>query len=95
MLGCHVRGYVSPIVCDSLSAADRFADASVWRVFIDGDHSRESVLRDIRAWLPKMAPGGVMAGHDYDRDSVKQAVAEALGDRRVEERHPRSWWCQL
>jgi len=94
MLGCHVRGYVSPMVCDSVSGADRFADASVWRVFIDGDHAHEAVLRDVRAWLPKLAPGGVIAGHDYDRESVKGAVAEALGDRKVEQRPPRSWWCQ-
>jgi predicted O-methyltransferase YrrM len=49
-------------------------------VFIDGDHQKESVERDIKYWLTKMAPGGLICGHDYHdrddfpgvRDSVKK-----------------------
>lgn len=52
-------------------------------VYIDGDHSYEACLKDIKAWWPKLKPGGIMAGDDYmksDRDlkyyDVRRAVNE-------------------
>jgi predicted O-methyltransferase YrrM len=43
--------------------------AARWRrpvqaVFIDGDHAREAVEADVRAWLPHVAPGGLLLLHD-------------------------------
>jgi ubiquinone/menaquinone biosynthesis C-methylase UbiE/predicted O-methyltransferase YrrM/glycosyltransferase involved in cell wall biosynthesis len=34
-------------------------------IFIDGDHSYEGVHRDISAYYPLLAPGGIMMFHDY------------------------------
>jgi hypothetical protein len=34
-------------------------------VYIDGDHHYESVIKDIKTWLPKVKKGGIIAGHDY------------------------------
>jgi glycosyltransferase involved in cell wall biosynthesis len=82
---------VEVIRAPSLEAATRFADGSVRFVFLDDDHSLEAVRAGIRAWLPKVSPGGVLAGHDYDRrSSVRRAVLERFGERAVE-RLPRSW----
>ena len=50
---------------DSLEAASRFDDASLDFVFIDAAHEKDAVLADIKAWLPKVKKGGVIAGHDY------------------------------
>lgn len=49
-------------------------------LFIDGDHSYEAVKHDIQAWLPFLAPGGIISGHDYGFGfpSVRQAVDELL-----------------
>lgn len=33
--------------------------------FLDGDHSRAAVSADIRAWLPKLKPGGWYGGRDF------------------------------
>ena len=44
------------------------------RGHLDADHATESVRRDITAWLPKVAEGGVLAGHDIDASSVAAAV---------------------
>lgn len=53
----------------SLEAAKEFPDESLSFVYIDGDHSRESVEADIAAWYPKVRSGGIFCGHDfYDRD---------------------------
>lgn len=38
-------------------------------VFVDGCHSYEAVRQDIELALPLLAPGGVMALHDYDREA--------------------------
>ena len=60
-----VAHVVNPVVSDSVAAAASYADASLDFVFIDGDHSYEGVKKDIIAWLPKVKPGGIIAGHDY------------------------------
>ena len=65
-----------PNIClnDSVQAAKLFPDRCVDLLFIDGDHSTERVIRDIRAWLPKMKVNSIMAGHDYDRETVREGV---------------------
>lgn len=49
----------------SLEYAKAVADWSQEFVYIDGMHNLSSVSADLRAWWPKLKPGGVMAGHDY------------------------------
>lgn len=63
-------------------------------IYIDANHSYEGVLADIKAWLPKLKKGGVIAGHDYDLDSVKKAVFELLPihEHTTKERHTKSWF---
>ena len=76
-----VRGIVRDIRACSWDAADRFEDKSVDFVFIDADHSYDSVVRDIRAWHPKIRDRGIIAGHDYfNYSSVRRAVDEFFGD---------------
>ncbi len=50
-------------------------------VFIDGDHSYEGCLADLRAWWPKVKVGGRIAGHDHTHDfpGVIRAVSEFFG----------------
>lgn len=44
-----------------------WGDARADLVFVDGDHSENGARTDIRAWGPKVRPGGIIAGHDYHR----------------------------
>ena len=39
-------------------------DASVDFVWLDGNHERHHVMREIALLLPKMRPGGLIVGHD-------------------------------
>lgn len=48
----------------SVEAAEHIADASIDWAFIDGDHRAEPALADLRAWWPKLKPGGVISGDD-------------------------------
>lgn len=51
---------------DSLTAAATFDDGSLDFVFIDADHSYAGCAADIAAWAPKVKPGGLLCGHDYN-----------------------------
>ena len=50
-------------------------------LFVDSTHERDATLAELRAWEPCLAPGGVVALHDYghpDFPGVAEAV-RALG----------------
>lgn len=73
---------VSFIRQDSADAASHVEDGSLFACYIDGDHTYPGVLRDVRAWLPKVRRGSYLCGHDYGApglDGVKKAVDEVLG----------------
>jgi len=62
---------------DSSAAAAGFENETVGAAFIDASHAEADVLRDILAWWPKIKPGGILAGHDYDMIDVRQAVEKS------------------
>lgn len=47
-------------------AAALFDDHTLDAVLIDGDHDEVPVEQDIRGWMPKLKPGGYLAGDDVD-----------------------------
>jgi predicted O-methyltransferase YrrM len=67
----------------SKAASKKFQDKSLDVVFIDLNHSYESVKEDIALWLPKVKKGGILAGDDYHENwpGVIQAVDELLYGR--------------
>jgi predicted O-methyltransferase YrrM len=70
-------------------AARRAGPASFDFIYIDGAHDYKSVVADLAAWFPKLAEGGILAGHDWtdkpEHEGVKRAVLEfaAEHDRTV------------
>ena len=66
---------------DSVSASREFIDGSFDFIYIDADHTYESVKSDIEAWLPKVRKGGIIAGHDYQPSwkGVIRAIDEKFG----------------
>jgi glycosyltransferase involved in cell wall biosynthesis len=90
---CGVTEYkVEPLL--STVAATEKADGSQDAVFLDGDHTTEAVLADIRAWVPKIRSGGYIAGHDFDRSSVRDAVLAWFPEDKVRV-YGRCWITQL
>jgi hypothetical protein len=69
-------------------AAERIPDHCLDFAYLDARHDYEAVMQDLEEWIPKVRPGGVLAGHDYiDGDfeegafGVKSAVDEFFADR--------------
>lgn len=71
-------GLYNAIRTTSLEAAKMFADKSLDFVYIDASHEYQDVKDDINAWLPKVKPGGVIAGDDFNSAQVSKAVFETL-----------------
>jgi predicted O-methyltransferase YrrM len=69
---------VNPVHLESVLAAGHYKNESLDFIFIDADHTYEGVLADLCAWYPKLKPGCLMAGHDFNSDwpGVVQAVDE-------------------
>jgi predicted O-methyltransferase YrrM len=75
---CGFKNVVTPIISCSWEAAGKFEDESCDFIFIDADHTYESVKKDILAWYPKLKPNGTFAGHDIFASQIKQAATDGL-----------------
>ena len=53
-------------------------------IFIDGDHRYEEVLADLRAWWPRLKPGGLLVGDDFSWPGVSKAVAKFAKEAQAE-----------
>jgi hypothetical protein len=62
---------------ESKNAATQFANQSIEYLMIDGGHSYDEVMDDIRLWYNKVKPGGVISGDDYNIfEGVNRAADE-------------------
>lgn len=76
-----LEGLYKTIHAGSQDAVKKFEDNSLDFVYIDAEHSYKAVKEDIKEWMPKVKSGGIIAGHDYDKQEhpgVCQAVEESL-----------------
>jgi hypothetical protein len=63
---CGGGEIVRPMLMSSAEAAAVLREGAFDLVFIDADHSHEQTRRDIELWWPKVAPGGILCGHDCE-----------------------------
>jgi predicted O-methyltransferase YrrM len=70
------KARVEMISCDHATAS---ISETPDMVFIDGDHEYASVMRDINRWYGRLAPGGLLCGHDVNHVGVAQAVRHTFG----------------
>jgi predicted O-methyltransferase YrrM len=78
---CRKAGAQAHVVAhrrSSQTVGQAFAPHTFDVAFIDGDHSYEGCLSDLRAVLPLVKPGGKIIGHDYA--SYSQPVIRAVRD---------------
>ena len=77
-----VKEYINTLRGLSYEFVDMFDNKSIDFVFIDGDHSYEGILRDLREWFPKIKDEGLFAGHDYNNE-LKVAVDTFFADKII------------
>jgi predicted O-methyltransferase YrrM len=80
---CGVDEFVIPIQSTSLEAVNLFEDNSLDFVHIDAAYDYENVIADIRAWYPKVKPGGLITGDDYIWGTVRKAVHEFFESKSI------------
>ena len=85
MFDYGVENAVTLLVLTSVQAADFFEDASLDCAFLDTNHDEESIASDIAAWMPKVKPGGFLAGDDYTEATpdVALVVDAMFPDRKL------------
>jgi predicted O-methyltransferase YrrM len=59
---------------------DKYAD-KYDVIFLDGDHTFETVRKELSGFWAKVNEGGVLAGDDYDWPEVKKAVDEFANEK--------------
>jgi hypothetical protein len=77
-----VADYVIPVPIDSLNAAQILSSLGVAPeiIHLDGGHDYESVMADLRAWWPVLAPDGFLLGDDYFTEGMWPTVRQAFDD---------------
>ena len=66
---------------DSVVASKKFNDQSLNFVYIDANHSYDSVLEDLNCWWPKLKRHGILFGDDYfSKSKEKYGVIKAVNE---------------
>jgi len=73
----------------SWDASNDILDGELDFVYIDGDHRTEILKKDITLYLSKVKIGGLLAGHDFHFDYVRNGVNQMLS--RYETQGD-DWW---
>lgn len=77
----------------SVEASERFLNDHLWCVFIDDGHLHEEVEAGIDAWMPKVRPDGLLAGHDAIMYCVWETVYAKLPGVVHDPNHRDCWFC--
>jgi predicted O-methyltransferase YrrM len=91
---CYLKEFgdrVEWMVEDSVDAAERFNRHGVDFIYLDANHRRAAIRRDLRHWWDKVRPGGIVSGHDWLRledgepgwTRVRHAVSDWCADMDV------------
>lgn len=67
----------------SWEMASNVSDQSLDFVFIDAGHGYKSVMKDLKAWAPKLKTSGWMLGHDINFPAVNKAVSETYKNFKI------------
>lgn len=72
------------IHASSTDVFDQILDNSLDYIFIDGEHSYESVTRDLENYSQKVKQGGIVSGHDFSWPGVQNAVFKFIADSGID-----------
>lgn len=76
----------------SWEMADKVDDDSLDFVFIDADHVYNKIMKDLKAWGPKVKTNGILCGHDLQLPDVQKALKESF-KRFTDTKIDNVWYC--
>jgi len=62
----------------SVDAANDIENWSLDFAYIDAAHDYRNVMLDLDAWFPKVKPGGLLCGHDFDDRNPPESCNEVM-----------------
>lgn len=77
-----LRDIITTIESESINCIEKIPIKEFNFIFIDADHKYEPVKRDIEYLFPYVKSGGVIAGHDFEKD-VEKAVVEFFFEKKI------------
>ena len=86
-----VEEYFNPIQYNSHLAHALYANNTIDFIFIDGDHSYQAALKDIRNFYPKLKRDGLFAGHDY-AINIHPGVVRAVDEYCKQYKLNKAWY---
>ena len=85
----QLEQWVEPVRLTSEQAAKTWTHGPVSMLFIDGNHSEDSVKLDLTMWTPIMGKGGLVCGDDWSWPSVRSAVEAFVSEQpKISLEHP-------
>src|SRR5210317_1958443 len=79
-----VLDYVNLITCEEQYSHGIYEDNSLKFVWIDGDHGKDIVYKDLVNYWPKLKVGGVIAGDDIAYQEVLDDVKKFTKEYNLE-----------
>lgn len=79
---------------DSDVAVNKIEDESLDFIFIDTYMTKEQAEQDLATWYPKIKPGGIFAGHDWDVTVIQDVVHRFRSSKNITNRlstYDRCW----
>lgn len=96
---CQLDDYIIAVKKDSVEAAKLFEDESIDFIHIDASHDYDNVMKDLKAWYPKVKKGALITGDDYGWDGVQRAVNDFFVNEDIlwydhDNKNGAVWFCQ-
>jgi len=85
----------------AVDGVEDIPDGELDFIYHDGSHTYENVKKELELYEQKVKPGGLIAGHDYNKKGVMTAVNERFGEEVTIDIHVRKkmgrkivkdWW---
>ncbi len=81
------------IIKTSAEASKDIGDGTLDYVYIDACHRYRNAFQDLSLWVPKVKEGGLVGGHDWTTQPVREAVEDYCQDNKIEfENDGSDWW---
>lgn len=77
---------------DSSSFSEKLQDETLDFIFIDGDHSYEGFIRDLKNYYCKVKKGGIVSGDDISISNIAKGLNDFFGENSSQVKTKNKIW---